>query len=200
MNLLIDALPVTVDINGTPVPIVTDWRVCLRTILAFEDPDLVPQEQQAILLHNLYDEIPDDVEEALKQAVTFLNCGEASEGKGGKSLRLFSFNKDASFIFAAFRQTHGIDLETEQMHWHKFFTLFMDLGGDTTFSNLVSMRKRLQTGKATKEERQAASENPDLFDMPDDLSIAEREAIDKFERLIAEGEKRRNAQKAQQAQ
>jgi hypothetical protein len=198
MNLLIDALPVTVDINGTPVPIVTDWRVCLRTILAFEDPDLVPQEQQAILLHNLYDEIPDDVEEALRQAVAFLNCGEASEGKGGKSLRLFSFNKDASFIFAAFRQTHGIDLETAEMHWFKFFTLFMDLGGDTTFSNLVSMRKRLQTGKATKEERQAASENPDLFDMPDDLSTAEREAIDKFERLIAEGEKRRNDQKTQQ--
>jgi Bacteriophage Gp15 protein len=186
MNLLIDALPTTIEIDGQSIPIVTDWRVCLRTILAFEDADLVPQEQQAILLNNLYDEIPENLEEAIKQGVEFLNCGKF-EGAGGNGLRLFSFGKDASYIFAAFRQTHGIDLETVDMHWWKFFALFMDLGADTTFSNLVSMRKRLQTGRASKEEQAAARDNPELFDLPDDMSIEEREAIAKFEKLIAKG-------------
>lgn len=137
------------------------------------------------MLGNLYPEPIEDAKTALEQGMKFLNGGKvADEEEDGP--RLYSFEKDASFIFAAFRQTHGIDLETAEMHWWKFLALFMDLGADTTFCNLVGLRKRVKSGRATKEEREAAREMGDLFDVPEpDLRTAEeKEQEQEFMRLI----------------
>lgn len=191
MNILTDELPVTVEITHTEYHINYDFRSCLRIILAFEDDSLTPQEKYIVMLNNLYPKIPQDTQYAAVRARWFLNGGkEASENDEG--LRLYSFSKDANFIFAAFRQTHGIDLSTADLHWWKFLALFMDLGQDTTFCQLISLRKRVKTGKATKEEKQAAEEMPELFDLPepDTRTLEEKEAEAEFMRLVAEGQKR----------
>jgi hypothetical protein len=124
--------------------------------MAFEDNDLTPQEKQIILLSMLYPTIPPDTQIAIEKANLFLNGGEIGEVKDGP--RLYSFSKDANFIFSAFKQTHGIDLDTAQLHWWKFLALFMDLGSETTFCQLTALRNRLATGKASKEEKSAARE------------------------------------------
>jgi hypothetical protein len=177
VNILTSALPVTVDINGEIYLINTDFRAALRVILAFEDPDLTAQEKQIVMLSNLYPVVPSDVSGALEQANLFLNAGKLN-GEGEAGPRVYSFAKDANYIFAAFRQTHGIDLETAELHWWKFLALFMDLGSETTFCQLIGLRKRLKTGKASKEERQAAREMGDILDVPDidDSTLEEREA------------------------
>jgi hypothetical protein len=177
VNILTSALPVTVDINGERYLINTDFRAALRVILAFEDPDLTAQEKQIVMLSNLYPVVPSDVSGALEQANLFLNAGKPY-GEGEAGPRVYSFAKDANYIFAAFRQTHGIDLETAELHWWKFLALFMDLGSETTFCQLIGLRKRLKTGKASKEERQAAREMGDILDVPDidDSTLEEREA------------------------
>jgi hypothetical protein len=68
----------------------------------------------------------------------------------------------------------------------------MDLGQDTTFCQLVSLRKRLKTGKATKEERQFAHEHPEIIDVPeiDDRSLQEKEIEQEFLRKVEEARKR----------
>ena len=186
MNILTDTLPESVDISGVMYQINTNFRTCLKTIMAFEDPELTPQEKASILLSNLYFEIPSDIETAIQQANQFLNGGKVSDDEGESGPRVYSFSKDANFIFAAFRQTHGIDLQKTNLHWWEFLALFMDLGQDTTFCQLVSLRKRVKTGKATKEERQAAREMGDLIDVPefDDRTLAEKEAEAEFLRKI----------------
>jgi hypothetical protein len=175
------------------VEIETDFRAALRVILAFEDPDLADMEKGLILMGNLYKTQPGNLAAAFAQGVKFLNGGiGGEEEKEDLSLRLFSFEKDAGFIFAAFRQTHGIDLEaTDYMHWWKFLALFMDLGSETTFSSLVSLRKRLRTGKASKEEQAAAREMGDLVELPDILTPEEQASEAEFLRLVAEGERQR---------
>jgi hypothetical protein len=69
----------------------------------------------------------------------------------------------------------------------------MDLGADTAFCNLVSLRRRVKTGKATKEERRAALEMGDMFYIPesDMRSIEEREAERLFDEAVAEGMRKR---------
>ena len=64
----------------------------------------------------------------------------------------------------------------------------MDLGQDTTFCQLVSLRKRIKTGKANKEERQAAREMGNLIEVPDidDRTLAEKEAEAEFLRKIGQ--------------
>lgn len=189
MNILVEQLPTAVEIDGAEYLLNTDFRACIRVILAFEDDELTGYEKQIIMLSTLYPEIPDNVSVAIEQALKFLNGGQLEDVQEESHLRLYSFQKDAGFIFAAFRQTHGIDLETAKLHWWKFLALFMDLGADTTFCNLVSLRKRLKTGKATKEERQAAREMGDLIEVPepDTRTLEERQKEEEFMQLVTQG-------------
>jgi hypothetical protein len=155
-------------------------------ILAFEDDQLTGYEKQMIMLENLYPQPIEDVQAALEMGMKFLDGGKVGEDEDSGP-RLFSFEKDANLIFAAFRQTHGIDLQNiEYLHWWSFLALFMDLGADTAFCNLVGLRKRVKSGKATKEERETAREMGDMFDVPeiDTRTLEEREQEAEFMRLI----------------
>lgn len=193
MNILTDKPPQYVDIEGKQYKINFDFRVCLKTIMAFEDNTLTPQEKQIILLSNLYPAPPPHTEYAIREAMRFLNGGKIDEDDEDTHLRLYSFSKDANFIFAAFKQTHGIDLQESNLHWWNFLALFMDLGQDTTFCQLVSLRKRFKTGKATKEERAAAREMGSLFDVPDvdDRTLDEKEMGAEFLRKVEEARLKR---------
>lgn len=199
-NILFDPLPEAVEIDGQAVLINSDFRDCLRIILAFEDPDLTAVEQRAILLSNLYPERVENVELALSLGLRFLDGGEdPHEGDAGPGIKLYSFQQDARYIFAAFLQTHGIDLERiEYLHWWKFLALFMDLGSDTTFCNLISLRKRIKTGKASKEERRMYQEMKAVVDIqePERLTAEERAQEEEFLRLVKEGLKQREQKTA----
>jgi len=194
MNILVETLPIAIEIDGHDYEINADFRSCLRIILAFEDPELATIEKQAILLENLYKEQPENIAMAFEQGIKFLNGGEDNQGDG-PSLRLYSFDHDAQFIMAAFQQTHGIDLETIDMHWWKFMALFMDLGSETTFTSLMGLRKKLKTGKASKEERKAAAEMSEIVKLPDISirSLEEREAEARFRELVKRGKEKRHA-------
>jgi hypothetical protein len=189
MNILVDQLPTAIEVDGSEYPINYDFRTCLRILMAFEDQTLAQIEKQAILLKNLYVEQPKNITEAIQKEIKFIDGGEDRKDEVKNSPRIYSFQNDAQFIVAAFQQTHGIDLETAEMHWWKFMALFMDLGGETTFSNLVSLRKRVKTGKATKEERAAARELGEIFDLTeiDNRTLEEREAEDEFMKLLKQG-------------
>jgi hypothetical protein len=200
-NILYDPLPDAVEIDGEAVPLNTDFRDGLRVILAFEDPDLTTVEQQAILLDNLYSEPITNVQQALEQGIRFLNGGdEINEDEAPPNYRLYSFRQDHRYIFAAFRQTHGVDLECiEYLHWWKFLALFMDLGADTTFCGLVSLRKRVKTGKATKAERRLYQEMRSVTEIqdPERLTAEEQAQRDEFIRLYQEGQKKREQEAAE---
>lgn len=194
MNILTESLPLAIEIDGIEYEINSGFRSCLRIILAFEDNELADAEKRMILLNNLYKTMPHDITQAIKKGIRFLDGGKDSgngESNGESELRLYSFEQDASYIMAAFKQTHGIDLDAVEMHWWKFLALFMDLGSETTFSSLVSLRKRVKTGKATKEERAVAREIKETFDLPDidRRTPEEREAEAHFMELVATGKK-----------
>lgn len=195
MNILTDAPPETVEINTTEYRLNTDFRACLKIIMAFEDNELTPQEKQLILLGNLYSVVPNDLEAALDRANWFLNGGkDSATNTDEENPRVYSFAKDGNFIYAAFRQTHGIDLATVNLHWWTFLALFMDLGQDTTFCQLTALRKRLKTGKASKEEKAAALSMGEMIDLPeiDDRTLDEKEAENEFLRKVRELEAKRN--------
>ena len=186
-------MPTALLIGNTEYKIDSDFRACLRIILAFEDNELTPQEKQIILLSIMYPKVPKDIEQALIQANWFLNCGKKNGGEETQQPRVYSFSKDAGFIFAAFKQIHNIDLQETDLHWWKFSALFMTLfGTETAFGNLVGIRHRIATGKATKEERAAAREMGDMLDVPeiDARTLEEKEAEIKFLRLVAQGTKK----------
>lgn len=177
----------------------TDFRAALSGLLAFEDPNLADREKQGVMMYNLFPEVDpnklrqDEVIALQERAHWYLNGGRSPGDEADAGPRVYSFSKDAALIFAAFRQTHGVNLQSVEMHWWSFLALFMDLGNETAFNQLVSLRKRVKTGKASKEERQVARELGAMFELDeiDDRSPEERGQEDEFERLVEKGRLRR---------
>ena len=58
--------------------------------------------------------------------------------------RSFDFRQDAALIYAAFRQTYGIDLDDmrDKLHWQRFLWLLGGLPDETRFRQVVDIRQR----------------------------------------------------------
>lgn len=201
MNILTDRLPETLSVNGEEYRINADARTCLTIMIDLASQDWTNAEKMMILYELLYRGKPEDAEEAIRQGLRFLNCetdddeeaeadpyAEISEEKEDDPV-YYSFRKDAGLIYAAFLQVYGINLSRDALHWWEFVTLFSNLGGDTAFSNLVSLRKRVAEHKATEEEIKVAQEMGEAFyvDEPEPLTEAEKESGNKFMRLLNGG-------------
>lgn len=184
MNILVDALPTMIRVGDNTYNINWDFRTSINILEAFADRNLVAIEKQGILLKNLFvEEIrQEDQEDAVKLAAKFIAGPSNKDGDGGDNKLYYSMSKDAPLIYAAFHQTHGIDLQESHMHWWKFLALFADLGSETVFCNLVGLRKRVASGEASKEEQKAARNMGDMFKVEqiDDRTIEEIEAERQF--------------------
>ena len=193
MNILIDDLPEAIEVDGVAYPLNTDFRSGIQCILDFEDQDITDDEKAVLLLRRLYKgAMPDNVNEAVRLGIKFLDGGKEADGENpfGERHRLYSFEKDASLIYAAFQQTHGIDLQKADLHWWQFLALFMDLGAETAFSSVVNLRRRVKNGDATKEEREHALKMGEAFDLPEYdeyLDFEENENATLFTLLSEEG-------------
>jgi len=179
-------------VAGHLYPVHTDFRVCLRLVMACEDPQLTEYEKHFLLLSQLFKELPEDHEAGLTAANLFLNGDQEPDNDEPSPLKLYSFKQDSNFIFAAFRQIHGIDLTTASLHWWQFMALFFDLGSETAFSNLVALRREVYSGKATKEQRAAAATLGKTFDIeqPDRRSPEMKRRAAEFMSKLAKGSKR----------
>ena len=195
MNILVDELPEAIEINGIEYAVNSDFRTGLGCILDMESSELTDEEKCILLLRRIYgDVILEDGETAIKLAVKFLDGGKEppeEENPFADNTRLYSFEKDSALIYAAFRQTHGIDLQKVDLHWWQFLALFQDLGADTAFCNMINLRRRVNSGEATKEERQYALKLGDAFEVIDPLDAlteADNENVALFE-LLSSGER-----------
>lgn len=192
MSYLLDRFPEAVRIDGEVYPLNTDFRVGVRIMMAFEDPDLTEFEKQVVMCGLLYQKMPPDFERACAAAVKFLDCGETrttEEEDGPQKPRVYSFTKDAKYIYSAVLQTHGVDLQTVNgLHWWKFCAMFYDLREDCAFQSMVSLRRRHSKGKLTKEEKQVWYEMRDVLSLEARTPDPERDAaLEEFDRLMKGG-------------
>lgn len=167
-NFLIEQFPDAIEIDGEVYAVNTDFRVGLQIMADFESPEFDQDERAYLMLNRLYVDLPEDkdlqfYQKAMEKAVKFLNAGEETTQDTEGKPRLYSFGKDARLIYSAFSQTHGVDLQTADMHWWRFLALFMDLGADTAFNSIVNLRKRYHDGKLTDEEKKLVAQLGDDF-------------------------------------
>lgn len=184
---LIEKFPHAVRINGEVYELNTDFRVGLKIMQAFEDSCLAKLEKQVIMCDLLFQKMPDDINAAAIAAVKFLDCGK--QRREVHSGRVYSFSKDAEYIYSAFLQTYGVDLQTAEMHWWKFCAMFGDLGQETTFNQIVGLRSRKQHGKLSKDDREIWYRMRDVLTLDeeteDDPEL--QAARDNFNKLMGGG-------------
>ncbi len=167
MNILSDKLSTKIRVKNNVYDINYDYRTIINILLAFEDAELTKDEQMYIMLKNLYkQDIPEnDIEEALKKGIKFIDGGVVEENKANEK-RIYSFKKDGNYIFSGINQTHHIDLtEKTNLHWWVFLSLFMDMSADCTFGELIYYRKRKNENKLTKEEKEQYKKIKKLVDL-----------------------------------
>lgn len=187
MSLLTSPLPDSVLIDGAEYPINTDFRVSI----AFEEIILsgraLEQEAMVKALQMYYPDIPLNITAAVERLLWFYQCGkEGVKGAGSaNSKRIYSFEYDSEYIYAAFLDQYGIDLQETNLHWWKFKALFHALKEDNQIVKIMGYRAVSITNKMRKEQKDFYRSMKKQYEIP--VSKSEREKLDSIQSVLLNG-------------
>jgi hypothetical protein len=139
----------------------------------------VPDEVRGTLaLHLFYPVIPDNIEAAFDRLLWLYTCGELprkASGKGGPTKRIYDYDHDGGYIYAAFLAAYGIDLEVvDFLHWWKFRAMFDSLP-DTAHICKIMEYRAADTRKLKGEQRKFYQDMKRLYALP--VSRGEQEKL-----------------------
>lgn len=172
------SLPTTLSVDGVEYPIRSDFRVILDIIAMLNDSTLTQLERAEDALTMLYEEIPQNAEEALKQCFWFINAGQ-TEGK--RSPRLVDWEKDFPYIVSPVNHVLGCECRTEKyIHWWTFLSAYMEMK-ECVMTEIINIRSKLLRGKKLeKHEREWLRQNRDLVALPTKYTAEDEEMLKKW--------------------
>ena len=170
-------LPQSLVVNGTEHPIRSDYRMVLRVISAFNDPNLEPNEKVYVCLYIIYEDFedipPDEYNAAFDAATEFINHGAETKRK----VKLVDFEQDEDMMVAAINRVAGKEVRAlDYLHWWTFLGYFMEIG-ECTYSQILSIRSKKSKGKPLEKfEIDFYNENKQKIVLKERLSDEEIEA------------------------
>lgn len=186
MNLLVDELPESVWIDGCEYPIHSDFRYSILYELLLLDPEVSQEDKIWGTLQLFYPEIPGNLEEAAEAILWFyqggkeLSCGLVGSGRGNGK-RIYSFEHDDGYIYAAFLEQYGIDLNTVSLHWWKFRALFHALREECQLRKIMGYRA-MDLGKLDGKDQEYYRQMQEMYQIP--LPQSEQEKLDAIEEAL----------------
>lgn len=149
MNLFYEDCPTEITVNGSEIPIITDFRDYVRLLDMLKDTEIEPFEKHEIICL-YFKESPDDFEKAFDELIDFITMKQLREKHASEDTEnseeasqkeVYSFSVDYPFIFSAFLRDYGINLRTiPYMHWWEFRLLFDGLSDDTEIKQRIMYR------------------------------------------------------------
>ena len=145
MSLLTEVSPRSVMIEGQEYEIDADFRNCIRFEQLMFDPDIQDDLRGVLALNLFYPEIPQNVQAAFEHILRLYSAGQGQEQRkasgNSQQKRIYSFERDSEYIFAAFMADYRIDLnDVEFLHWWKFRALFTGLKPDNLICKIMDYR------------------------------------------------------------
>lgn len=177
-------LPRSLTVGGVIYSIRPGYGAALDIIAALSDIELTNYEKANVALRIFYNDIiPDDVEDAIKQMLGFLNRFQPESSAKGKP-RLMDWEQDFDLIADAITVKNGVDVRVdEDMHWWTFLAYYMNIG-DCYFAQIVSIRDKLRRGKKLDDaEREFYRNNRERVDLKIKTTPEEDEILDAWLRL-----------------
>ena len=132
-----DRLPGGVTADGKFYRLDFDFRNVLNMMKELAREDIMP-EARAWRAVRCLTKHPRNEEKVL-EAVLKLLFEKPPKNDGQK---VTDFEQDAGLIRAAFRQSYGIDLYRDRLHWIEFTELLNAIPGGSRFSEVVGIRAR----------------------------------------------------------
>ena len=194
MGILKSRLPTSVLINGVEYTIRSNFRTMIRLEELLQDPDVDEQDRVWLALRLFYHEIPENMEKAVEQLLWFYRCDKqenlyqkkARKRKVKRTDRIYDFQYDDDYIYAAFMSQYHLDLhEVEYLHWWKFRAMFNSLNDDTQFVKIMEYRA-VELDKVPKEKRAFYKRMKQLYALP--LSQSEEERQNALEQALLNGQ------------
>ncbi|MCC3870288.1 bacteriophage Gp15 family protein [Terrisporobacter mayombei] len=191
MNILVDLLPKKVTIDNKEYKINSDFRTSILFELLMQDGSIGEKDKILMALELYYSNIPENINEAIEQMLWFYRCGKditKSKGNGkGKSItQIYSFEYDDDYIYAAFMDQYGIDLQDiEDLHWWKFKALFKSLKEDNEIVKIMSYRSTDLSKIKDKEQKANYKYMKELYKIP--IPQDEQEKLDEITNALLSG-------------
>lgn len=183
-NLLIDELPKTLTVCGVEKEINSDFRTAILFELLMDDKG-VPDDQKGMQAIQLFfPEMPrtkEEVRECIDGILWFYRGGKRQneymrnkEKKQAEKRRkgitddaIYDFNYDDDYIYAAFMQQYGIDLNSVgYLHWWEFKALFKSLTNQTEFVKIMEYRGMEITSGMTQEQKSHYKKMKKIYALP----------------------------------
>lgn len=191
MNILIDLVPTSVNIGNKKYDINSDFRISILFELLMQDNSMEDKDKMLMALKLYYPVIPKNLDEAIEQMLWFYKCGKdirKSKGNGkGKSItQIYSFDYDDDYIYAAFMDQYGIDLQDiEYLHWWKFKAMFKSLKEDNEIVKVMGYRSMDLSKIKDKEQKAYYKRMKDLYEIP--ISKDEENKLREIEEALLNG-------------
>ena len=188
-NILLDALPTSVQIDGTDYPIDTNFRTGIQFEMLLGNNTLKTEEKVIVALKMYYTEgIPRNVREAVNAITDFYRCGAEPKQHGETTAKsaigrrrmdkIYDFDVDASLFYAAFLTQYGIDLnEVNYLHWWKFMAMFEGLNRDHESQRIMQIRATDLSTIENAKERQRIMRLQNRYRIDAGLSTEEKNTI-----------------------
>ena len=196
MNILIDFLPKSIEINNKNYEINSDFRTYILFELLMQDIEIKDEEKIIQALQLCYIKCPNNIAEAIKKMLWFYSCGKendlnCSNKTASKAKKVYDFNYDAEYIFSAFLDQYGIDLnEIEYLHWWKFKAMFKSLKDDNEIVKIMGYRSIDLSKIEDKQQKNFYKKMKELHKIPTHRS--EREKLNEIEGILLNGGDIRN--------
>lgn len=193
MNLLVDLLPTTVDIEGIEYEINSDFRTSILFELLMQDVEIEDEEKIIQALQLYYKKRPNNIEEAINKMLWFYSCGKENDLKsnsktGSSSEKIYDFDYDDEYIYSAFLDQYGIDLnEIEYLHWWKFKAMFKALKEDNEIVKIMGYRSIDLSKVEDKKQKEFYKKMKKTYEIPIAISKDEKEKIDKINEILRNG-------------
>ena len=183
MNLLLDRLPT--DFEGLEIE--TNFRSFILFELLMQDNELKIEEKIYLALKIFYKDIPSslkikDLKKMTDGIVWFYTCGEEEKPVKNKKTedrpqqKIYSFKYDAKYIYSAFLDQYGIDLnEIKYLHWFKFRALFESLKDDNKICEIMGYRAIDLNKIKDEEEKKKYRKLKNKWALPDNRTVEETE-------------------------
>lgn len=180
-------LPQKVEVSGKEYGIHADYRDILQIIGILNDAQM-PEPTKLYVSANLFFEDfdrlpPEDYEEAIRQLMLFINCGE-EETDSRPHPKTIDWEQDRQMIISDINKSAGFEVRAVPfLHWWTFISYFGAIG-EGRLSTVVSIREKKRKGKKLDDwEREYYREHKKEVDFlprytPEE--IAEQERIKKL--------------------
>lgn len=174
----------------------TDFRIAIRCSEIAQDDTIGDFERVLGIICTMFGEKaldnPNHYEKLLKWALNYLSCGE--EVIDNKEQPDMDYVEDMEYIEASFMSDYHIDLENEDMDWHKFNKLMnglsnSELGNCCVLNRIRNLRNfDVSTIKDSKERQKIAKAKEQValkkYKKENHLTKEQEESMERLNKIL----------------